>query len=864
LGKAERGEHASGGNDTAFAPPDTADHRPKERAFRLHHLRLEIAIDDKGKGLAGTAILRLSPVNEGLKRIELDAFELNVSSVKEGGGKALDFDLHGETLTVHLGRARKADVEFELRIRYACHPRKGLFFTGPDEAYPTKPRVVWSQGEEMDNRAWFPSYDYPNQRFTSELVVTVQEKLTVVANGHLVGEKRDSRRKLRTFHWLQDKPHANYLIALVAGEWDVKEWDADGIRVQAYVPKGRGKEIDLCFSRVPEMVTFFGRVTGLKFPWDKYAQVVVPEFIPVGMENTSMTILHEYVLTDDRAYPDYSSDSLLSHELAHQWFGDWITCKSWAHIWLNESFAEYAECLWYEDHYGKDAALMLLEEIRQAYYEEAEKQYIRPIVTHTFVDVADMFDKHTYNKGCGVLHMLRTVLGDDLWWKGIRNYVGKHGLQNVETTDFKVALEEATGKSLDWFFDEWLYHAGHPEFEVSWSYDDTAKQVEVKVRQTQAVKDAVPRFRMPVVLEFATERRVWRETVQVDAAEHTFRIASRDRPKMALFDPDGALLMRLTFAKGKEELLWQLAHARSAWGRIEAAHGLSRFVGDGAVVDALGAAWGKEKFWGVRRQMAATLGEIGTPAARDILLRSTGDRESRVRSAVYRALGKFRRDDEAFRALQKGYRDDPKYYPAAAAGAALAETRHEGAFDALVKGMDRPSQSEVLARSAVDGIADLRDARGLGVLEARTQYGRPELVRARAATALGRLAFYHERDQGDVCRALAALLRDPNCTTRFGAIDGLAALGSRQAEEELERVRDSDPMGSMRRGARRGIGELRDRRKAFAKRLEQQDELDKLKDKNKELASRLTTLEASVADLAGRRRGGRRPRPRRT
>ncbi len=849
-----KGQRLGAFSDLVFVPPETREKWPPERTFQLLHLRLDIAVDDEAKRVSGTATHRLAAINDGLRTVLFDQDGLDIRGVKDESGRALEFEVHDDKLEVRLPRARKAGDPFELRIRYEASPKKGMFFVSPDKAYPRRPRIVWTQGEEMDNRSWYPSYDYPNQKFTTEIVVTVQERYKAVANGHLVGEKHDPKKQTRTFHWLQDKPHPNYLVALVVGEWDSKEWDADGVPVQAYVPKGSGKYIDLCFSRVPDMVKFFGRVTGLKFPWDKYAQACVPEFTFGGMENTSITILYEYCLTDEKAYPDYNSDALLSHELAHQWFGDWLTCRSWGHLWLNESFADYFECLWWEERYGPEDFVLHLEETREGYFEEAEKEYKRPIVTQRFVDAEDMLDGHTYNKGCGVLHMLRTVLGDDLWWKGIRHYVAKHGLGNVETPDFRLALEEATGKSLGWFFQEWLYGAGHPEYEVSWSWDEEAKQVEVKVKQTQEVKDQVPLFSMPVTLEFATDERIWRETVQVEQAEQTFRISSPRRPKTVLFDPEGALLKKLTFKKPRDELAWQLGHSKTVWARREAAQGLGRFVGDAEAAAALEKALTKDKHWGVRAAAAEALGEIGTPLARDILLRSMEGQDSRVRRGVYRGLGKFRKDDMAFQALVKAYMEDGKYLPMATAALALAETRHEGAFDAIVKGMDRPSQLEQVSRHATRALAELREERGIEVLTVRTEYGQPELRRFGAAVALGKLGFYHERKHDEVLGELAALAKDANYRTRLGAVAGMVELETAKAIGELDKVADTSILGTLKRNARRGIETIREKHAEHAKRFEQQEELDKLKDENKELKTRIATVEAKVEALTKKRR----------
>jgi len=803
--------------------------------------------------VSGTAIHRLSPINDGLKEVRLDASELAIRKVVDDAGRSLEWEVHGESLLIRLGKARKAGEAFEIRIRYDAKPRRGVFFMAPDKAYPKRARIVWTQGEDEDNRAWFPSYDYPNQRFTSEVLATVEERYEALSNGRLVKVTHDKRRKRKTYHWSLDKPHSNYLIALAVGEFDSKEWNADGVPVQAYVPKGMGSFIDRCFSNVPDMVRFFGKMTGLKYPWPRYAQVCVPEFIVGGMENTSITLLYEYCLTDEKAYNDYRPESLLAHELAHQWFGDWLTTKSWGHVWLNESFATYFDILWFEHFYGKDEALMRIETDRDNYFEETVKAYKRPIVTHKFTEPSDMFDRHTYEKGGSVLHMMRNELGDDQWWKAIRHYVMKFSSENVETNDLKVAIEEATGRNLDTFFDEWLYKAGHPEFEVSWSWDDKAKQVELRVKQTQEVKDPVPLFRVPLVVEIAWDDRVQRESVRLEKADQVFRFDAPRRPKAVLFDPDDILLKKVTFRKEKDELLWQLANGKGVWPRMEACRGLGKFIGDDTAVARLQKALTKDKFWGVRREAAGALGEIGTQAARDALLNGAKDKDSRVRRAIYRGLGMFRRDEVAFKALSEAYMDDGWYYPMQTAALALAETRHDRAFDTIVKGMDRPSQAEVLARGACMALANLRDERGLDVLKVRTAYGRPEVVRYGAAWALGKLASYHETRRDEVLEHLVGLLRDPNYRTRVGAVLGLSELGYPKGIDELEKVAAAEPIAELRTAARAAIRDIREKHAEGAKRIEQQEELDKLKDENKGLKARLASLESKVESLRKKR-----------
>ncbi len=846
--------HSLGNGEKVFAPPDAPDQPPRDRTFRLLHLRLEVSLDDRAKTISGTSVLRLAPINDGLKEIVLDAADLTIHKVADDAGHDLEWELNGESLSIQLPRARKAGELCEISVHYDAKPRKGLFFTEPDKANPKRPRIAWTQGEDMDNRSWFPSYDFPNQRFTSEVLATVDERYEALSNGRLIGVTQDKKRKTKTFHWSLEQPHSNYLIALAVGEFDSKEWDADGIPVLAHVPKGMGGYLDRCFSMVPDMVRFFGEATGQRYAWSRYAQVCVPEFIVGGMENTSMTILFEYCLTDEKAYDDYRPEPLLAHELAHQWFGDFLTCKSWGHIWLNETFATYFDALWWEHSFGRDDFFMRLEADRDAYLEEAGKSYKRPIVTMKFLEPSDMFDRHTYEKGACVLHMMRTELGDDLWWKAIRHYVKTFAGANVETNDFKEAIAEATGRNLDVFFDQWLYHAGHPDFEVSWTWDDAAEQVEVRVKQTHEVKDLVPLFKVRTDLELLWPDRTQRESIRVEKAEEVFRFDAARRPRTVLFDPDDALLKTLTFKKPKDELQWQLANAKGTRARLKATRDLAKFIGDDSLVEGVAKALTKDPYWAVRREAAATLGEIGTTVARDALLAGAKDKDSRVRRGVYRALGKFRKDEVAFKALAKAYADDGWYYPMQAAALALAETRHTRAFETIVKGMDRPSQGEILSRGASMALANLRDERGIEELEKRTGDDRPEMVRYGAAWALGKLGSYHEKRRDDILGDLSALLRDRNYRTRIGATFGLQELAYRKAADELEKMAEAEPMSNLRSTARKALRDLREKLAESAKKVEQQEDLDKLKDDNKELRGKLATLESRIDAMTKRRK----------
>ncbi len=837
--------------DKVFAEESAPEHQPRDREFHVKHLRLEIELDVPGRRVAGTSTVTLSPINDGLRRLELDAVDLTIKGVR-GEGKALDFTHRDGKLAVRLSKRYKAGQEFSLAVRYEGKPRKGLFFIAPDKDYPKDQPMVWSQGESEDNKFWFPCYEAPNDKMTSAVLVTVPKGWRAVSNGRLVAVADGGR----THHWRQDVPHSNYLIALAAADFEVREEPWDGVPLQYYVPKGMTSRIPLAFGETKHMMGFFSRVTGQKYPYPKYAQVVVERFTFGGMENTSMTTLIDTCLHDERARPNYESEGLVSHELAHQWFGDYVTMKAWPHIWLNEGFADYFEELWFEDRFGKDdfQIRMMLNEA-EGYFTEDAGNYRRPIVTTKFQSPEDMFDAHTYQKGACVLHMLRYVLGDDLWWKAIRHYVKKHGQQNVETNDFKVAIEEATGKQLEWFFGEWVYKAGHPEFEVSWSYDEAAKLLAVTVKQKQEVKDLTPLFRMPVEIYVANGKKVHTEKVEVREKEHVFHIPFAVKPDFVVFDPDNWVLKKLVFEKGKEELIAQSVHGPTIAARIQACEGLAKVLQDDAAIDALRRVLTKDPFWGVRRAAARALGEIGTPDAREVLIaHGLKQADARPRRAAVEALGKFREDDEALRALGQMYGKDPKDYVAATAGAAIAQTHHLKAFDLVTKGMNRPSHAGIVTRLALSGLAALRDVRGIEVCMRYTKRGQFVFVRTAAIDALGRLGDFHETRRSEVREFLIPLLRDGDMHVRNAVCSSLAALGDPAAIGELQKVAQSDIMGMSQRAARRAIRRIRDRQADAAKKHEFAADVDKIKDDNLKLTQRLAKLESQVVALGKKRR----------
>ncbi len=310
-------------------------------------------------------------------KLEFDAAEMEISAVRVGG-EAHSFDHSDEKLRIPLERALHAGDEVEVAIDYSARPRRGLYFIGPDAGYPDKPLEAWTQGEDEDSRYWFPCYDYPNDRVTSEVVATVPETFTAVSNGELLSNNVNRAEHTRTFHWRHDVPHSSYLMSLAAGEFvEIRDF-AGNTPVTYYCRAGREDDARRAFGNTPRMIQFFEKAIGVPYPYAKYAQVAVADFIFGGMENTSATTQTADTLHDARAHLDFSSDPLVAHELAHQWWGDLLTCRDWSHAWLNEGFATYFEALWCEEDKGADEFAWNLRQDRMAIIDEDSRSYRRP------------------------------------------------------------------------------------------------------------------------------------------------------------------------------------------------------------------------------------------------------------------------------------------------------------------------------------------------------------------------------------------------------------------------------------------------------------------------------------------------------
>jgi aminopeptidase N len=835
-------EHGLAGRPFAFA--SSPRHFERDRPFTIEHIALELFFDFAKRSVRGSASLVLRRVDPDATFVELDAVAFTIESVTVQG-KDVKYMYDGRRLVVDLD---PSFVRGTLTISYAATPRKGLYFLEPDEHVPTRPRQAWTQFQEEDARHVFPCHDKPHAKMTTEVRISVPAGFSVLSNGELAG-KENGPEGSETFHWRMNDPHPSYLVTIVVGEFAVF---GDRVTLEAgqgstvrhevpltyLVPKGREEDGRRTFARTPDMVTYFSHLTGVPYPWNKYAQVVVSDFIFGGMENTTATTMYEHILLDPRAAIDVSSDDLIAHELAHQWFGDYVTCRDWSEGWLNEGFATFMEHVWREKLLGKDEYDYGVKNDLSSYLSESHGRYRRPIVCQDYDAPLDLFDHHLYEKGGLVLHVLRTELGDELFWKGVSVYLTRHARGLVETRDLLRALEEVSGRSLGRRFEEMVMRAGHPEIDVDVSWE--AGVLMCAVKQTQSTADGVPAaFEVPLVLTIGgADGASRREKVKLSARADSFAIPCAERPRWVVVDPELRILGDVTVKAPPDMLRLQLVEARTARGRWLAAHALAK-SDDPVTIKALAARLADDtEFWGVRAECADALGRIRARECFEALAASTSIAHPKVRRAVVDALGHFRTTASVDALKPRALRDE-SYLVEAEAARALGKTRQSSAYDVLLDVMDRPSWADVVAKGALDGLAALRDDRALPHVYARTRYGHPSRVRRAAVAAIPKLSTDRRAREH-----LEDLLDDDDPILRIDVVLALADLGDARSRRPLRARGEVDLDPRVRRRIREVVRDLGGEKKQSD---QLKEDVEKLQGEHLELKARLSRVEARVS-----------------
>ena len=834
-----------------FLLPDARPQWNPSRDIILAHVYLDLDVKLEEKQLAGTARITFSSTKKELQSIFLECRELRIERVTSESGQALKFKQNDRGVKIHLAESLGRDQSSTVNLDYKAEdPRLGLYFTGPDEHYPDKQWQVWSQGQDEDNKYWFPCVDHPREKVTSEIRVKVNKPYVAVSNGVLKDRYEDGDGRL-VYHWTMEKPHSIYLISLAIGSFSELSDCLENIPLSFYVPEGREEEGQRSFEKTAEIMQFFAEKTGIGYPYPQYSQVIAQDFIFGGMENTTATTLTEMTLHDERAHLDFTSEHLVAHELAHQWFGDLVTSKSWSHSWLHEGFATYFDLLYTEHARGEDEFYYRLLENRETYFEEHDSKYKRSIVTNVYSQPIDLFDMHLYPGSAVRLHMLRRLLGEEEWWEIINLFLQKYRDSVVETVDFARCIEEVTGDNYDWFFDQWFFRPGFPLLECSYEYQDKEKNLVLQLKQNQDGGKEQPPFRFPLLVRLVDGKgRSQDVRLQINELEHHFYIPSALEPLMVLVDPEDSILKRLKWKADSGKLCNQLKKADNVLKRIEAAAELAK-VGSREAVAALEEAIHRDQFWGVSARAAKALGEIRTDKAMEALIGGLKISHPKARRAVVRALGNFK-EVQAFEALRPLAEKDPSYFVEAEAVYAVGCTKIEGAFSLLESALAKDSFNEVIRCKALEGFAELDDDQALPILYEHSRYGKAEMVRAQALRTLGKMGKSRPNNS-EILEKIGDAFLAPKGPRSFratlAAIQALELLNREEGIAILRRVAETELDGRLVRNARMAIRKIekgKDKGEAIQK-LEKR--LDDFAEENKKLKDRLDRLEAGKQEV---------------
>lgn len=746
-----------------------------DRSFDTLHVRLELAVDPAARTLEGTCTTTVRAIKDGVRRLDFDAGGMSVLGASSGG-RRLRLERKGEKLHVTLPKALAAGADAEVSVRYRVKdPVRGFHFTGPSRETPGAARQGWSQGQPEDAHYWFPCHDSPHEKATTEVLARVPKGFVAVSNGVLLSRKAEGARE--AFHWRLDHPHSLYLVTLAVGRFAEVADKWEDVPVLYYCERGREEDAKRGFARTKDALEVFSRRFGVRYPYERYAQVAAAEF-PGGMENTTATTQTDACLIDAEAAPDTDLDTLVAHELAHQWFGDLLTCRDWSHAWLNEGFATYSEYVFLEAVKGKDEADRDFELARRAYLDEDAQRYRRPIVCDTYTQPWALFDRHLYEKGGWVLHMLRHELGDAAFWKSVAHYVRRHRDQSVETSDLVAAVEAATGRNLRRFFDQWVHGTGYPNLECRADWKAEGSRLEARVRQTG---DA---FEFPLTVRVTGPGGRWtREfTETVKGKEHRASWRLPGEPALVEFDPEHRLLKKMEVKQPVERWLAQLRLAKTALSRAQAATALTKW-GDAACVAALERAVRADRFWGTAAEAAAALGTIRSDASRRALERLLGARHPKVRRAVVAALAGFA-DARAAEAVRPLARRDRSIHVRAEALRALGRAKDRSVLPELRAALKRRSYWNVEAAAAVQALSLTREPAALPDLLKAAKPPSPFQVRIAALRAL---SVWHQLD-ASVLSVIADGLSSQDERVAMASVACLGDTGDPRAVAHLERL----------------------------------------------------------------------------
>lgn len=841
-----------------------------DRHVDILHLKLEVTPDFRARRLEGTATLAFRPLAVPLKSLRLDGVDLEVGAVRSSHEVA-GFSVGKEEITIVFAAPLPANADAWVAIDYRAEPSQGFYFRTREMGFPAGDEHCWTQGEPEEARHWFPCFDAPNERSTTEIVCHAPSDMTVLSNGRLLSEETNPATGLKRTHWLQSQPHVNYLVCLVAGRLASLENRHGKTPLRFFTQPSLAEHAANSFQDTAAIMAFFEQETGTPYPWDKYDQTTIADFMWGGMENTTLTTLTQRTLFSAATENVYQSRRLDAHELAHQWFGNYVTCKDWSCLWLNEGFATFYTHLYEGRKFGRDAFLYgLYEDARDEVLKHKDDR--RPMVFRGYRSPREQFDFRAYPKGSWVLHMLREEVGEDLFRQGIAAYLRRHALSAVESDDLRETFEDLTGKTLDRFFDQWAYRGGHPRLKVRYRWLAEEGLAHVTIEQQGSADASAPLFALATEIEFALAEpdppnargdapvryAATSRTVAVDERKHEFFFPLPREPRIVRFDPRLRVLAEVDFEQTDAMLFAQLQRPEDAMGRVLACEALAQRK-TGRSVAALRAALDGDAFYGVRETAAKALRTIGDEEAVDALLASRTQADARVRLCVVEQLGKIYRT-RVRDALLETARKEPNPAIRAAALRGLGAYQDAEVVAVLRATLDDRSFRDEPFQAASHAIGQIPAAELREPLMERLAARRDALAPEAVAAGLQGVAksARTRRARDATYPFLAAYLEHPRMQLRIEAARALGELGDERARPVLAELAGREDREERLADAARAALEQLDRRATVAPEevrqlREEVRELRAAHDRNRATVERLEKQQAAFEAGGGDR-----------
>ena len=639
--------------------PQPPYHPSKTLANDLIHTKLEVSFDWERQHLNGMATLSFKPYFYPQDSLILDAKGFDIHEVVlMPGKKALKYNYDDKRkLKIKLDKTYFKEDTFTVYIKYTAKPNdlpqggseaitsdKGLYFINPLGKEPNKPKQIWTQGETESSSCWFPTIDTPNERSTQEMYITADTAYSIVSNGEFIYSTLNGNGT-KTDYWKMTQSHAPYLFMMAIGKYAIIKDEWRDMEVNYYVEPAYAPYAKAIFGNTPEMLEFFSTKLNYKYPWPKYSEIVARDYVSGAMENTTATIFYEALQVDDRQLLDENWDYIIAHELFHHWFGDLVTCESWANLPLNESFANYSEYLWGEHKKGVDEADYHEDKERAEFFDEAQHKQV-PLIRYHYTDREDMFDRHSYNKGGAILHMLRKYLGDDAFFKSLNLYLKRNEYTPVEVHDLRLAFEDVTGEDLNWYFNQWFMSAGFPILKISQSHSNGSLKLHVEQLQDTTL---FPIYRLPVLVDVWENGTKTQHKITINKAVEDISMPALFKPELVVFDSENQLLGKVDFEKTVEEWRFQYYHGdryltrKAALNQILTTKGTpnASAFNDPENRKLLHAAL-KDNFWAIRDMALDQFGKVAIPEPteyiKDIEQMAIADPKPQVRAKAIMLL----------------------------------------------------------------------------------------------------------------------------------------------------------------------------------------------------------------------------------